>query len=285
MGRPSGGPHLSRPKATLANLWSYLAKLQSGSFLQLSDSLMTPGCVELFKVRDVDTSTQSVQSFRRSLNPAERGRRGAAGLREFADWRYFERGKRLLDIAISIALLLTFWPLIAAIALLICVEAGGPVLYLSRRIGRNGIPFTMYKFRTMVVDADHLKCSLLTRNERGAILFKISNDPRVTRLGRILRKYSLDELPQLINVLCGEMSLVGPRPPLASEVEQYAPHHFIRLTVPPGLTGLWQIQARRRPAFHDYVALDAEYVQNGSLWLDVKILWCTVGVVLGGRGI
>lgn len=202
-----------------------------------------------------------------------------------ATWPHFEAGKRLLDIIVSVSLLLTLSPLIAVIVFLIWLQADGPVLYVSPRIGRNGRPFAMYKFRTMVPNADRLKCSLLTRNERGAILFKISNDPRITRFGRVLRKHSLDEIPQLLNVLRGEMSLVGPRPPLPSEVRQYDPHHFIRLTVPPGLTGLWQIEARRSPSFHDYIALDSEYVRNRSLRLDLKILWRTIGVVLSGTGI
>lgn len=204
--------------------------------------------------------------------------------RDSANWRHFEAGKRILDIGVSIALLLTLSPLIAVIIILIWLQADGPVLYLSQRIGKNGLPFTMYKFRTMVANADQLKCTLLARNERGAILFKISNDPRVTPIGRMLRKYSLDEIPQLVNVLRGEMSLVGPRPPLASEVQQYRPHHFIRLTVMPGVTGLWQIEARSSASFHDYISLDSTYVRNWSLWLDIKILWRTIGVVLAGTG-
>jgi len=136
----------------------------------------------------------------------------------------------------------------------------------------------------MVVGAELLKHRLNQRNERAEILFKIANDPRTTRIGRVLRKYSLDEIPQLINVLRGDMSLVGPRPPLACEVEQYSPHQFIRLEVLPGITGLWQINARRSSSFHDYISLDAAYVQNWCLWLDLKILWRTVGVVLSGTG-
>lgn len=192
--------------------------------------------------------------------------------------------KRLLDICISLPLLILLLPLLVLLALLIWAQNDGPVLYLSQRIGRNGRPFIMYKFRTMVVGAELLKHILNQRNERTEVLFKIANDPRITRIGRVLRKYSLDEIPQLINVLRGDMSLVGPRPPLASEVEQYSPHQFIRLQVLPGITGLWQINARRSSSFHDYISLDAAYVQNWCLWLDVKILWRTVGVVLAGTG-
>lgn len=192
--------------------------------------------------------------------------------------------KRLLDICFSLLLLILLLPLLAIVALLIWVQDDGPVFYLSQRIGRSGCPFTMYKFRTMVVGAELLKHILNQRNERAEVLFKIANDPRTTRIGRVLRKYSLDEIPQLINVLRGDMSLVGPRPPLASEVAQYSPQQFVRLQVLPGITGLWQIKARRSSSFHDYISLDAAYVQNWCLWLDVKILWRTVGVVLAGTG-
>jgi lipopolysaccharide/colanic/teichoic acid biosynthesis glycosyltransferase len=190
----------------------------------------------------------------------------------------------VLDVCLSLTLLVLLMPLIALVAVAIWVEGDGPLLYVSKRIGRHGCPFAFYKFRTMVVNADLLKDGLNKRNKRNAILFKISNDPRVTRVGRFLRKYSLDEIPQLINVLRGEMSLVGPRPSLISEVEHYDPQHFIRLTVLPGLTGLWQVQARTSPSFHDYISLDSAYVHNWSVWLDIKILWRTIGVVLAGTG-
>jgi lipopolysaccharide/colanic/teichoic acid biosynthesis glycosyltransferase len=175
-------------------------------------------------------------------------------------------------------------PLIALTAAVIWAEGDGPLLYISRRIGRYGRPFTFYKFRTMIVDAESLRNELDRRNERNTVLFKISNDPRITKMGRILRKYSIDEIPQLINVLRGEMSLVGPRPSLAAEVEQYEPQHFVRLTVLPGMTGLWQVVARKSPSFHDYINLDLSYVHNWSLWLDLKILLRTIGVVLAGTG-
>ena len=201
-----------------------------------------------------------------------------------AAWPRTHSSKKLLDLCISLALLVLVLPLIALLALLIWSQDDGPIFYLSERIGRNGRPFTMYKFRTMIVGAELMRHSLSCRNERNAVLFKIPNDPRVTRIGRVLRKYSLDELPQLINVIRGEMSLVGPRPPLASEVEQYSPHQFIRLKVLPGITGLWQINARKSSCFNEYIALDAAYVQNCCLWLDLKILWRTIGVVLAGTG-
>jgi len=144
--------------------------------------------------------------------------------------------------------------------------------------------FSFFKFRTMVKGADALRAQLEALNERDAVFFKLSKDPRVTRLGGFLRKYSLDELPQLLNVLRGEMSLVGPRPPLASEVEKYKPEHLIRFAVLPGLTGLWQVESRRDPSFASYIALDMRYVHNWSLWLDMRVLFRTVGVVLRGTG-
>jgi lipopolysaccharide/colanic/teichoic acid biosynthesis glycosyltransferase len=136
----------------------------------------------------------------------------------------------------------------------------------------------------MVVNADKLKADLEHMNEREGVLFKIVNDPRITRVGRVLRKYSLDELPQFYNVLRGDMSLVGPRPPIASEVEQYDLAHLRRLDVLPGITGLWQVEARQDPSFDSYISLDTAYVENWNLTLDLRILARTIGVVLGGTG-
>jgi lipopolysaccharide/colanic/teichoic acid biosynthesis glycosyltransferase len=164
------------------------------------------------------------------------------------------------------------------------MDSKGPIFYRAQRIGRKGRTFTCYKFRTMCVDADKMKESLKHKNERDGVLFKITNDPRVTRVGRLLRKYSLDELPQLYNVMRGDMSLVGPRPPIASEVEQYDISHLRRLDVLPGMTGLWQVEARQDPSFDSYISLDTAYVENWSLWLDMKILARTVGVVFSGTG-
>ncbi|HEY1578309.1 MAG TPA: sugar transferase [Terracidiphilus sp.] len=204
--------------------------------------------------------------------------------RSFAPGVPRNRIKRIVDVCLSLLLLVLLMPLIALTAAVIWAEGDGPLLYISRRIGRYGRPFTFYKFRTMIVDAESLRNELDRRNERSTVLFKISNDPRITKMGRILRKYSIDEIPQLINVLRGEMSLVGPRPSLAAEVEQYEPQHFVRLTVLPGMTGLWQVVARKSPSFHDYINLDLSYVHNWSLWLDLKILLRTIGVVLAGTG-
>lgn len=192
--------------------------------------------------------------------------------------------KRTLDITLATTALLVASPLILVIGLAVRFGSKGPVFYKAARIGRKGRTFNCYKFRTMVPNADHLKAQLEHKNERKGILFKIVDDPRVTRIGRILRKYSLDEIPQFYNVLRGDMSLVGPRPPIASEVEQYNLSHLRRLDVLPGITGLWQVEARQDPSFDSYISLDTAYVENWSFWLDLKILARTISVVFSGTG-
>lgn len=193
--------------------------------------------------------------------------------------------KRAGDFILSLAALLIAAPIMIAIAIAIRIESEGPIFYVSERIGRRGRVFPCFKFRTMVKNADQLRKHLDALNERDGVLFKVSNDPRITRVGRFLRKYSLDELPQFFNVLRGEMSLVGPRPPIASEVEKYKLEHMRRLEVLPGLTGLWQVQARQDASFDKYIALDTAYVENWSFWLDLKILVQTAEVVLRGTGV
>jgi exopolysaccharide biosynthesis polyprenyl glycosylphosphotransferase len=192
--------------------------------------------------------------------------------------------KRLLDVSISSLALLLLSPLLAGMALAIRMDSDGPILYRSDRIGKKGRVFCCFKFRTMVADAERRKAEILHMNERDGVLFKVSNDPRVTRLGRFLRKYSLDELPQFINVLQGDMSMVGPRPPIASEVRRYELSHLRRLEVLPGMTGLWQVQARQDPSFDSYISLDTAYINNWSIWLDMKILVRTLTVVFQGTG-
>lgn len=193
--------------------------------------------------------------------------------------------KRVVDVVLSLMALFATAPLMIAIAIAVKLESEGPALYVSDRIGKRGRVFPCFKFRTMVKNAEKMKQDLAGMNERDGILFKVSNDPRVTRLGRFLRKYSLDELPQFLNVLRGEMSIVGPRPPIATEVEKYELEHFRRLEVMPGLTGLWQVQARHDPSFAKYIELDTAYVENWTFWLDLKILLQTAGVVLQGTGV
>lgn len=192
--------------------------------------------------------------------------------------------KRVLDIVTSVLSLVLLSPLLLAAAFAIKLDSPGPVLYGSRRVGKKGTEFTCYKFRTMIDDADRLKLQIAHLNEREGLIFKVKNDPRVTRLGRILRKYSIDELPQLWNVLKGEMSLVGPRPPVVGEYHEYGLAHLRRLDVMPGITGLWQVRARRDPSFDKYLTLDLEYIEQWSIGLDLKILLQTVPAVLRGTG-
>lgn len=191
--------------------------------------------------------------------------------------------KRVIDIAATGIGLLLISPLLVVIALAIKLESRGPVLFSQIRAGVGGKPFRMYKFRTMVANADQMKRQLQHLNESGdPRLFKIKNDPRITRVGRILRKTSLDELPQLLNVLRGDMSLVGPRPFFPDDLETYEPHHFERLHALPGITGLWQVSGRSDIMdFEEVVRLDAHYIRHWSLWLDFKILWKTIPAALG----
>jgi exopolysaccharide biosynthesis polyprenyl glycosylphosphotransferase len=194
--------------------------------------------------------------------------------------------KQLMDSVGSFVALAAFSWLFALIALLIKITSPGPVLFRQQRSGINGRSFTIYKFRTMVTNAEQLKHELAAMNEMRGPVFKVSNDPRVTRIGKFLRKYSLDELPQLYNVLRGEMSLVGPRPLPVDEVKRFNDlAHRRRLSVKPGLTCLWQVSGRNNVCdFKDWVRLDLEYIDNWSLWLDIKILARTLPVVLAGTG-
>jgi lipopolysaccharide/colanic/teichoic acid biosynthesis glycosyltransferase len=192
--------------------------------------------------------------------------------------------KRILDVTLSCAALLILWPVLLVIALAVKLESSGPILYCSLRAGEKGRLFVCYKFRTMVDTADELKNSLRRFNERQDPFFKIADDPRVTRFGRFLRKYSLDELPQFWNVLKGDMSLVGPRPHPLDDCARYRPGDYRRLKVKPGITGLWQVIARRNPSFETCLALDLEYIKNWGLWLDFEILLRTVPAVLSGDG-
>ncbi|HEV2211002.1 MAG TPA: sugar transferase [Verrucomicrobiae bacterium] len=195
--------------------------------------------------------------------------------------------KQLVDFAGALLLLIVSVPLIMLpVALLIKLTSPGPILFRQQRSGLNGRPFTLYKFRTMVSNAEQLQHELAAMNEMSGPVFKVTNDPRVTRLGKLLRKFSLDEFPQLFNVLRGEMSLVGPRPLPVNEVRRFHDvAHRRRLSVKPGLTCLWQVSGRNNVTdFKDWVRLDLEYIDNWSLWLDFKILFRTVPVVLVGHG-
>lgn len=186
-------------------------------------------------------------------------------------------------IAAGIALLLLM-PLLALLALIIKLYDGGPALFRQTRVGKNGRPFTLFKFRTMIVDAEQRKSVLLARSDGDGVLFKMRNDPRVTQVGGLLRRYSLDELPQLLNVLIGDMSLVGPRPALPEEATLYADHVRRRLAVKPGITGLWQVNGRSNLPWDEAVRLDVSYVENSSFVLDLQILWKTWAAVTRGDG-
>lgn len=192
--------------------------------------------------------------------------------------------KRTLDLSITLILLPLLAPLFLAIAALIAADSGFPVFYSQRRLGRDNRPFRMIKFRSMRVGADREKVLLTDMNEASGPLFKMKRDPRVTRAGRLLRRWSLDELPQLLNVLAGHMSLVGPRPPLPEEVERYSDRHLKRLQTVPGLTGIWQVSGRSQLSFEEMVKLDIYYVDNWSIWLDLAILLLTVPAALSRRG-
>jgi exopolysaccharide biosynthesis polyprenyl glycosylphosphotransferase len=191
--------------------------------------------------------------------------------------------KRLSDVSLAAVGLLVLAPILLAIALWIRWKDGGPVLFRQERVGLNLRPFRVVKFRTMAVDAEERLPDLIDQNALIGHAFKLEDDPRLTRTGRLLRRTSLDELPQLWNVLVGQMSLVGPRPPLPREVASYDIWHRRRLSMKPGITGLWQVQGRREPEFDRWVALDLNYIDRWSLWLDLKIMLRTVPAMMNGR--
>jgi exopolysaccharide biosynthesis polyprenyl glycosylphosphotransferase len=189
----------------------------------------------------------------------------------------------VIDVLGASLLLLLIAPVMIALAVAVRSD-GGPIFYRQTRVGKHGELFSMIKFRSMVVNADQRRSDLAERNEGFGPLFKLRQDPRVTRVGRFLRKYSLDELPQLFNVLSGSMSLVGPRPPLPEEVENYCREAQRKLLVKPGMTGLWQISGRSDLSWEESVRLDLRYVENWSLALDILIIWKTLGAVIRGTG-
>lgn len=197
-------------------------------------------------------------------------------------WQWL--AKRTMDVTLSAVGLLLLIPLFTVVALLIRLESPGPVIYRQKRFGLHGRPFEMYKFRSMRQDAEQMLESLLSRNETNEGMFKLFQDPRVTRVGQFIRKYSIDELPQLVNVLRGDMSLVGPRPPIEREVQTYKTWHYVRFATLPGCTGLWQVSGRSRiKDFDTVVRMDYQYITDWTLGLDWRLLLKTIPVVLGGR--
>ncbi|MBJ8006831.1 exopolysaccharide biosynthesis polyprenyl glycosylphosphotransferase [Bacillus cereus] len=192
--------------------------------------------------------------------------------------------KRLMDIVGALCGLIFLSPVFVIVSVLIKLEdPQGPVLFKQTRVGKDEKGFGMYKFRSMVTDAEEKLKDLLQHNEVSGAMFKMKDDPRVTKVGKFIRKTSIDELPQLINVLKGEMSLVGPRPPLSREVKEYTTYDKQRLKVTPGCTGLWQVSGRSNIGFEEMVELDLSYIQNRNLLLDIKIIFKTVGVLLGSK--
>jgi exopolysaccharide biosynthesis polyprenyl glycosylphosphotransferase len=196
-----------------------------------------------------------------------------------------ELGKRAFDVCFSGAVLLLLSPLFAVLALLIKLEDRGPVFFRQVRVGRHGREFFMYKFRSMRPDAEQRLKELLARNQHAAgVTFKIKDDPRITRVGRWLRKFSLDELPQFYNVFTGDMSVVGPRPPVPREVALYSLADRRRLAVQPGITCIWQVSGRAQIDFHGQVELDVKYIESRGFWNDLRIITKTVPAVLSGTG-
>ena len=192
--------------------------------------------------------------------------------------------KRTVDVLGALAVLIVSAPVWLLVSLAIKLDSPGPIFFVQPRCGRYGRVFPFLKFRTMVTDAEARKSELRALNEKSGPVFKMQRDPRVTRVGRILRKYSIDELPQVLNVLMGHMSLVGPRPPVPAEVEKYELDHRGRLSMRPGITCLWQVSGRNEIEFEDWVKLDIEYVERWSLLLDLQILLATFPAVISGRG-
>lgn len=242
------------------------------------------------------TTSPSVQRERRELM-AELSRRYETGqrrqrwvyLRKKYFWHLVVGGaaalKRGLDVLVALVSLMWLSPLLLGVAAAIKLQDGGPIFYVARRVGRWGREFPFPKFRSMAIDADKRQAELQAASQHADHrTFKIKRDPRVTRLGRILRRFSIDELPQLLCVLRGDMSLVGPRPPTPNEVADYRLADRRRLHVTPGLTGLWQVSGRGDVGFDEMVELDLDYIESRSLLFDLKLLWRTVPAVLLGRG-
>ena len=189
--------------------------------------------------------------------------------------------KRVLDILCSTVGLIVLSPILLVVSILIKLESKGPIIFSQKRVGINGKEFNMYKFRSMVINAEELKEKLAEKNEMSGPMFKIKDDPRITKVGKFIRKTSIDEVPQLFNVLKGEMSLVGPRPSLPNEVKEFEPWMLKRLDVKPGLTCYWQVMGRNNIDFENWMKLDVNYVSERSFWLDIKLIFKTFFVLFG----
>lgn len=196
---------------------------------------------------------------------------------------FYEVIKRVIDVVCSFVGVLVLSPLFVVIAIIIKFTSKGPVFFSQKRVGRDGKEFKMYKFRSMVVNAEELKEKLAAQNEMSGPMFKMKDDPRVTKVGKFIRKTSIDELPQLWNILKGDMSLVGPRPSLPKEVAQFEDWMYKRLEVKPGLTCYWQVSGRNNIDFEDWMKLDIRYVEEKNLWIDIKLIFKTVFVLFGDK--
>jgi exopolysaccharide biosynthesis polyprenyl glycosylphosphotransferase len=228
--------------------------------------------------------SSSEQSKALGLNAAQVG--GDEDIIRFPvrDSPFYRLTKRSLDIIMSALGILFFLPLMVPLAILIVLESPGPVFFRQIRVGKNRRHFICYKFRSMVAQAEELKEEISYLNEADGAMFKIRNDPRITKLGSFMRRSSLDELPQIFNVLKGDMSIVGPRPQIPSEVERYLPWHYRRLEVTPGITCLWQVSGRSSIGFDEWMRLDTEYVKMRSLLFDLKIILLTLPAIIARRG-
>jgi len=234
---------------------------------------------------DPTVRKELIRSISSSINPRFRYRRRLKVTAWETTIMFSYLQKRILDTAVSALALIMLLPLLTLTAIAIWVENPGPIFYTQIRVGLNGRHFKFYKFRSMVVNADNIKKELAAYNESASgVIFKMKKDPRITKVGRIIRKFSIDELPQLINVLKGDMSLVGPRPPLPIEVGEYTLEERKRLHVIPGITCLWQVSGRSDIPFTDQVRLDMMYIQSASFMNDIILLLKTIPAVLTGRG-
>ena len=191
--------------------------------------------------------------------------------------------KRLIDLILSILGIVFLSPIMLIIAIAIKVESKGPIIFSQDRVGKDGKFFKMYKFRSMVINAEELKEKLLSQNEMSGPMFKMKDDPRITKVGKFIRKTSIDELPQLFNVIKGDMSLVGPRPNLPKEVAQFSDYHKLKLKAKPGLTCYWQVMGRNSIGFEEWMELDIKYIRERSIWLDIKYIFRTIFVLFGDK--
>jgi exopolysaccharide biosynthesis polyprenyl glycosylphosphotransferase len=280
-------PIRTRLSLTGASLAAHLVALSAFALVQTSPAVLAPLNIDVIPQGDYirlpmeDFGVEHFSSFAElwQPNPANK---------EMIWWvsssKAYHYSKRAIDIMLAVMALILLSPLFVVVAILIKLDSPGQVFFIQTRVGKWGKLFSCFKFRSMYVDAEARKSELASFNEADGPVFKIKDDPRITRIGRIIRKWSLDEIPQLINVLRGDMSLVGPRPPLPSEVARYQYYQLRRLDVKPGITGLQQVSGRSDLDFKEWISLDIEYIERRSLGFDLLILLRTIPAVLSTRG-